>query len=171
MNQEVGSALDLTPHAKQWSGMQLSAARNNREARQPADPGYFNLISHPWLFPTVAKLAILQKHFENVATINQTYWNLREVWPAVAQGRPLRDKFVLQVDRERIVDDLIAKLAQFDAVNCYWADPFKIPLVVKFNEEEGEDWGGLRKELFALLFQSLLSRAVKEELLHHNEDV
>ena len=93
------------------------------------------------------------------------------MWPAAAQGRPLRDKFRLQVDRERIVDDLIDKLAQFDAEKFYWADPFKVPLVVNFKGEEGEDWGGVRKELFALLFQSLLTRAVKEELLHYNEDV
>ena len=70
MNQEVGSALDLGPHAKLWTREQIPAARNNREAKQPTDPGYFNLISHPWLFPTVAKLGILQKHFENVASIN-----------------------------------------------------------------------------------------------------
>ena len=111
MNEEVGSgALDLTPHAKQWSGKQLPAARNKRPPKEPTDPGYFNLISHSWLFPTVAKVTILQKHFENVAAINLSYWNLREVWAAAAQGRPLRDKFALAVDRERIVDDLVAKL-------------------------------------------------------------
>ena len=55
--------------------------------------------------------------------------------------------------------------------NCYWADPFKIELVVKFKDEEGYDMGGVRKEFFALLFSELFTRARKEELLHYNEDV
>ena len=115
MNEEVGNAIDLTPHARQWSGLQLPAARNNQAAKYPSNPEYFNLIDYTWLFPTVAKLTILSKHFANVTAINQTYWNLREVWPALAQGRPVRDKFVLEVDRARIVDDVIARLHQFNA--------------------------------------------------------
>ena len=89
----------------------------------------------------------------------------------MAQGRPPRKKFVLLVDRARIVDDLIIRLHQFDVSKCYWADPFKIPLVVQFKDEEGVDMGGIRKEFFALLFKELFNRAAKEELLHYNEDV
>lgn len=66
--------------------------------------------------------------------------------------------FVLEVRREHIVEDSLTKLTQ--AGN---RELLKRPLKVKFQGEEGQDAGGVRKEFFAILCRQLLSPEFGEE--------
>ena len=95
----------------------------------------------------------MKKHAENVTRINQTFWNLKEIWPATSRGNRMHDKFILQVRRTSLFDDMIAKLSLHDIDGgSYWGDAFKINLEIAFTGEDGLDYGGVRKEFFALLF-------------------
>lgn len=57
---------------------------------------------------------------------------------------------VLNVTRERIVEDTLREISQ------YGSSDLKKPLKIKFLGEDAEDGGGLRKEFFILLLREIL---------------
>nr|XP_031849691.1 probable E3 ubiquitin-protein ligase HERC4 isoform X1 [Nomia melanderi] len=57
---------------------------------------------------------------------------------------------MLNVSRERIVEDTLIELSHYDSSDL------KKPLRVKFHGEEAEDQGGVRKEFFMLLLKEIL---------------
>ena len=171
MNEEVGTAVELTPHVQLWGKVMIPAARNKEPPKQPTNVDYFNLIDHSFLFSTNAKLYIVKKHAENVTRINSTFWNLKAIWAYTSQGVPIPDVFTLKVRRSSLFDDMIFKLNSHEIEGgSYWRDPFKVKMKIAFDGEAGDDWGGVRKEFFSLLFKEAINRAHEEDLLEYNED-
>jgi ubiquitin-protein ligase E3 A len=63
--------------------------------------------------------------------------------------------FLLEVDRENLVEDSIAKIVTLNkSKNC---DPLTLPIEVRFKGEPGIDEGGVRKEYFELVMKELFS--------------
>ena len=61
--------------------------------------------------------------------------------------------FLLEVDRENLVEDSIAKIVTLNkSKNC---DPLTLPIEVRFKGEPGIDEGGVRKEYFELVMKEL----------------
>lgn len=65
-------------------------------------------------------------------------------------GVPTNIYIMLNVSRDNVVEDTIRELAN------YGCNDLKKPLKVKFENEEGEDAGGVRKEFFMLLLREVL---------------
>ncbi|XP_012221196.1 probable E3 ubiquitin-protein ligase HERC4 isoform X2 [Linepithema humile] len=61
-----------------------------------------------------------------------------------------RQFVILNVSRNNLVSDALTQLQQYDS------SELKKPLRVKFNEEEAEDVGGVKKEFFMLLLREIL---------------
>jgi len=65
-------------------------------------------------------------------------------------GMPISQFIVLNVTRENLVQDSLRELQR------YTQSDLKKPLKIKFQGEEAEDAGGVRKEFFMLLLKDLL---------------
>lgn len=68
----------------------------------------------------------------------------------IAGQGPVPQYIMLNVTRENLVEDTLRELMQ------YGTGDLKKPLKVKFQGEEAEDAGGVRKEFFMLLLKDLL---------------
>ncbi|XP_076648302.1 HECT and RLD domain containing E3 ubiquitin ligase 4 [Halictus rubicundus] len=79
------------------------------------------------------------------AVMNQMFFDLFS-----ANAGPHIQFVILNVSRERIVQDTLTELSQYDSSDL------KKPLRVKFHGEEAMDQGGVRKEFFMLLLKEIL---------------
>ncbi|XP_070070832.1 probable E3 ubiquitin-protein ligase HERC3 isoform X1 [Drosophila takahashii] len=110
----------------------------------------FNICNFSFLFDPPAKTALLQADqalqmhsaMANAAT-NQAFHFFN-------YGMPISQFIVLNVTRENLVQDSLRELQR------YSQSDLKKPLKIKFQGEEAEDAGGVRKEFFMLLLKDLL---------------
>ncbi len=101
----------------------------------------FTIFDYPFLLSADAKRSVLQLEdrqsmFRNFM-MNQLFHN--------------SPYFVLEVDRENILEDTVRALHRAEPAE------FRKPLRVKFKGEEGLDGGGVKKEFFQLLSAQLFS--------------
>uniref|UniRef100_A0A1Q3F9S7 Putative hect e3 ubiquitin ligase n=1 Tax=Culex tarsalis TaxID=7177 RepID=A0A1Q3F9S7_CULTA len=117
-----------------------------------ANGTYFSLCNYPFVFNAAAKTLLLQTdqslqmHQAMQNSVNQTGF-LAMFLPEV---QTIAQYIVLNVTRENIVQDTIRELAQ------YTANDLKKPIKIRFQGEEAEDAGGVRKEFFMLLLRDIL---------------
>lgn len=113
-----------------------------------ANVNSFYLCNYPFIFDAAAKHTLLQT--------DQAIQMQSAMHSAAANnilslfGVPANVFIVLNVTRHNIVEDTIRELTR------YTSEDLKKPLKVKFEGEEGEDAGGVRKEFFMLLLRDLL---------------
>ncbi|KZC13149.1 putative E3 ubiquitin-protein ligase HERC4 [Dufourea novaeangliae] len=111
---------------------------------------------YPFLFDAQAKTILLetdqviqmQSAMDEALTqamINQMFFD-----PFSVNIRQQGLFVMLNVSRERIVEDTLIELSRYDSSDL------KKPLRVKFHGEEAEDQGGVRKEFFMLLLKEIL---------------
>ncbi|XP_034137054.1 probable E3 ubiquitin-protein ligase HERC4 isoform X1 [Drosophila guanche] len=116
-----------------------------------SSPSEFSICNFPFLFDTSAKTSMLQADqvvqmhlaMANAAN-NHACFNL------LYHGMPISQYIVLNVTRENLVQDSIRELQHYSQIDL------KKPLKIKFQDEEAEDAGGVRKEFFMLLLKDLL---------------
>ncbi|XP_020812495.1 probable E3 ubiquitin-protein ligase HERC4 isoform X2 [Drosophila serrata] len=112
--------------------------------------GEFNICNYSFLFDPAAKTALLQAdqalqmHSAMANAANNAFYNL------LNYGMPISQFIVLNVTRENLVQDSLRELQR------YPQSDLKKPLKIKFQGEEAEDAGGVRKEFFMLLLKDLL---------------
>ncbi|KAH8255246.1 hypothetical protein KR038_007527 [Drosophila bunnanda] len=112
--------------------------------------GEFNICNYSFLFDPAAKTALLQAdqalqmHSAMANAANNAFYNL------LNYGTPISQFIVLNVTRENLVQDSLRELQR------YPQSDLKKPLKIKFQGEEAEDAGGVRKEFFMLLLKDLL---------------
>ncbi|RZC35721.1 E3 ubiquitin-protein ligase HERC4, partial [Asbolus verrucosus] len=115
--------------------------------------GKLFLCNYPFIFDAQAKTLLLetdqgiqmQKAMQNAA--QQAFFTML-FRPTSFQN--VNQFLVLNISRDRIVDDALRELSGIDA------EDLKKPLKVKFCGEEAEDAGGVRKEFFLLLLREIL---------------
>lgn len=76
-------------------------------------------------------------------------------------------KFLLEINRESILDDSLQKIVHLKPENG--KDALKLPISIRFQNEPGIDEGGVRKEYFSLVIKELLSPGYA--MFRYNEDV
>lgn len=110
---------------------------------------YFSLCNYPFIFNASAKTLLLQTDQSL-----QMHQAMQSSVPTSLFSLFIPDIniqfIVLNVTRENIVQDTIRELAQ------YTANDLKKPLKIRFQGEEAEDAGGVRKEFFMLLLKDIL---------------
>ena len=113
-----------------------------------------------------AKQRILKEHFRVVQTLNFELWQLTDLWAASVSNRPPMESFAMSVSRENLLGQTMLQLKQSFPGG---GDPFKLPIKVRFQNEPGQDMGGLRREYFSLLLKELFTEAFG--MFRYNEDV
>ena len=102
VNNAVSQTLDFSNPIQAWSKRVLAKARNQGveielKMKKSTQPEPFCVISNQWLFTTEAKTRILQEHVKVEQKLNFNLWQLQDSWMAIANSRPIFDKFILQV--------------------------------------------------------------------------
>jgi len=106
-----------------------------------------SFIAYPFVLSPATKAAVL----ECDATMQMQRGMQREMHQAMMMGQQsISPYFVLRVSRERIVLDTLSQIL------LYTDNEFKKPLKVVFDDEEGVDAGGVRKEYYQLMTKQLL---------------
>ncbi|XP_032598724.1 probable E3 ubiquitin-protein ligase HERC4 isoform X1 [Drosophila grimshawi] len=114
-----------------------------------SDSNEFNICKFPFLFDASAKTALLQadqmlqKHSAMSNAVSNAFYNL-------FQYGHVSQYIVLNVTRENLVQDSLRELERYTQMDL------KKPLKIKFQNEEAEDAGGVRKEFFMLLLKDLI---------------
>ncbi|CAF3739050.1 unnamed protein product [Adineta steineri] len=123
-----------------------------RERQHTGDKKIISFCDYPFLFDLKAKILLLQYHGQlemQEAIRNAFMHNFQTMMGAhIDTVNPL---LVIRVNRETIVQDTIKQLDK------YKEEDFKKPLQVTFQNEEGLDAGGIRKEFFLLLTKEILN--------------
>lgn len=63
--------------------------------------------------------------------------------------------FNLEINRNNVLDESLQKIVNEKLIDG--RDPLKCSLLIRFEGEPGEDWGGLSKEYFALISKELFN--------------
>ena len=108
----------------------------------------FYLCNYPFVFDASAKMLLLQT--DQALQMHNAMQNAANQSILALFGMPVNIYILLNVTRVRIVEDTIRELAQYNS------NDLKKPLKIKFEGEEGEDAGGVRKEFFILLLKDVL---------------
>ncbi|KAL1918392.1 uncharacterized protein VTP21DRAFT_3052 [Calcarisporiella thermophila] len=107
--------------------------------------GKFSFCQYPFLISMGAKMQIM-----DIDAKRQMENKFKEaIFTIIFQKRAIVPYLVLQVRRDRLIEDSLNQLASHDA------DDLKKSLRIEFTGEEGVDAGGLRKEWFLLLVKEL----------------
>ncbi|CAE7257118.1 UBE3A [Symbiodinium natans] len=72
---------------------------------------------------------------------------------ALLSGQAIRPFFVMEVSRDKIVEDVARVLRSAEAAALH------LPLKVKFTGEDGQDEGGVRREFFQVLIRNLFDES------------
>ena len=136
-NQVVSEEINLQDDFNRW----LAGRRGQQQI--------FSFCSHPFILDAGAKSQVLH-HDSSRQMEDQARSAVFEA--LLGGGGGVSPFFVLTVRREHIVEDSLTQLTH--AAN---RSSLKRPLKVKFQGEEGQDAGGVRKEFFAILCRQLLS--------------
>ncbi|CAF0974051.1 unnamed protein product [Adineta ricciae] len=138
---ELNDLIDLKADYDQW---QVRQHYDNKKS--------ISFCDYPFLFDLKAKILLLQYHgqLEMQDAIRSAFiHNFQSMMGAhVDTVNPL---LVLHVNRNTIVEDTIKQLDKYKETD------FKKPLQVFFQNEEGLDAGGIRKEFFLLLTKAILN--------------
>lgn len=116
----------------------------------------FHICNYPFVFDAAAKTALLQtdQAFQMHTAANAAMMECAVINPSMLiqnQGQEHVAYLICSIRRDHIVEDTLT------FVQCI-ADfrDFKKPLKVKFDGEEADDAGGVRKEFFLLLLKEIL---------------
>lgn len=113
-----------------------------------ANVGFKSFISYPFVLSPSTKAAVLE--LDTALQMRQEMDN--ELHQAIRYNHDyFMPYFVLRIRRDNIVADTLNQIAMYDSV----AD-FKKPLKVVFDEEEGVDAGGVRKEFYQVMTRQLM---------------
>uniref|UniRef100_A0A7S1KNI6 HECT-type E3 ubiquitin transferase n=1 Tax=Percolomonas cosmopolitus TaxID=63605 RepID=A0A7S1KNI6_9EUKA len=144
-NDAVNNIFDLKSDTKRWrelKPMRQSTHLGNR----PAHFSNFTFIDYPFILDPSAKSKVL--------SINAQFEQMDEVRGAIFSsflGGGLQQPYlVLQVDRNNLISSCLYQI-EMNRNNL------KKPLKVKFIGEEGQDEGGVRKEMFLLIVRELFN--------------
>lgn len=113
------------------------------------------LCLYPFLYDVKAKTQLLQtdqaiQMYSAVLEAQRANLVLSNYFAIMAGGES--EHLMITVTRDAIVDNTITELCKFEHTD------YKKPLKVRFEGEEAEDAGGVRKEFFLLLITQLLDR-------------
>ena len=111
------------------------------------------LCSFPFLLDSKVKTEILQidaHHQKQIAFNHATERNLGAIFGLTGGGYLESPRLEITVNRSDIVTKTLNQLSN------YHTSSLKKPLLVKFEGEEGEDAGGIRKEFFMLILKEIL---------------
>ncbi|XP_017135160.2 probable E3 ubiquitin-protein ligase HERC4 isoform X1 [Drosophila miranda] len=114
-------------------------------------PNEFSICNFSFLFNASAKTSMLQA--DQVVQMHSAMANAANnqgIFNLFNYGTPISHYIVLNVTRENLVQDSLRELQH------YTKSDLKKPLKIKFQDEEAEDAGGVRKEFFMLLLKDLL---------------
>ncbi|CAF4634181.1 unnamed protein product [Rotaria sp. Silwood1] len=137
---ELNDSIDLKKDYNYW-----------RVRQHIGDRSIISFCDYSFLFDLKAKILLLQYHGQlemQEAIQNAFLHNFQTMFGAhVDTVNPL---LVLHINRKTIVQDTVNQLDKQKE------EDFKKPLQVYFNNEEGLDAGGIRKEFFLLLTKEIL---------------
>ncbi|KAH8303684.1 hypothetical protein KR018_011658 [Drosophila ironensis] len=110
----------------------------------------FNICNYSFLFDPPAKTALLQA--DQALQMHSAMANAatNALYNFLSYGLPVSQFIVLNVTRDNLVQDSLRELERYSQTDL------KKPLKIKFQGEEAEDAGGVRKEFFMLLLKDLL---------------
>eukprot|EP01083_Nonionella_stella_P012935 36526_1 len=139
------------------------------QAGQGQSDSFFSFCNYPFLLDPVAKRAVLQIEQERIkeAHSRPNMQQMFNVGMMGGLGRPFmyNPYFIIRVRRKHVLQDTInwiVRTAQNDA-NTFYKD-----LRVVFDNEEGVDQGGVRKEFFQLIIRECFD--VKYGTFVYNEE-
>ena len=139
-NDVVSQEIDLVADFRRWKMAARAAA-----AAEAGVPPIFSFCSMPAVLDAAAKQTLLGYESQ---VVRQTSM-MRE---AMSRGIMQRVAFGLPVRRDHLLEDTLNAV-----VNVEDKRLLKLPLRVEFEGEAGVDEGGVKKELFSLVMDQLLS--------------
>jgi len=131
-----------------------------RRMRAASGPGSFSFLNYPFLLSAAAKtdfLAVearteMAKHMQQAGRVARGLSPEERLAAAAAPEGLAAPYFVLNVNRDRVVEDTLRRIA---TTRPRWQ--LKKPLRVKFAGEAGIDEGGVRKEFFQVMTRQLFT--------------
>ncbi|XP_037933955.1 probable E3 ubiquitin-protein ligase HERC4 isoform X2 [Teleopsis dalmanni] len=113
-------------------------------------PEQFNICNYPFLFDAATKTTILQT--DQALQMHKAIQDSHNeaLLSCFSNCTTSTQYVVLNVTRENIVQDTLREILNYKEIDL------KKPLKIKFQDEEAEDAGGVRKEFFMLLLKDLL---------------
>ncbi|KAJ3447395.1 hypothetical protein M0812_07625 [Anaeramoeba flamelloides] len=105
----------------------------------------FSYLNYPFIVSAETKSQLLS--VESRAQMNKIFRD--SLYDSIYESTPLQPYFILTVRRDHLVTDAVNAIVQADPIDL------KKKLKVSFENEEGVDEGGVKKEFFQLIVQQL----------------